>query len=588
MKNFNGEFDENNTETQNSSSKSWRSKAFYPLTEQKIMGAQAQLQDILFKGGEFPFDMKTSPIPDMGIDEPQPEPALPPSTDEQGFSVNVGPVDPALQKKAMDSAELQKRMKRMKKYVSDQLTEADASSVGLAGIFQGALYGAAFFESPKIIRKKRHFWKQKGDAFTKVEKYEDRPTVVNLDAWDCWPDPECEGHVEKGLGFFHRENMSLSDLQDLHAQVFPKKDIDDGDANTETYDYEYHKRGFDSLLKKAANGATPGPGTDQDKPTEASKTGHIAKLFEKFTFAGSVQNRFLRGLIKDLEGSDDMHTEAIVIFCNGEVIKAVANPFPGERRPYHMVPWTKIPGSCWGRGVAQKIFDPQKNVNRLTRMYIDNKRLSGNLMTAIDKSKLKRGENLEIYPGRNWEFDGGYSENDVSKLLQPIFFPDVTRGVLEAIATMVEWADQSSGIPRILEGQQGGDASTAFAENQRIMAASKQLGLVLKNFDMHAWVPIIESFYDWNMEFLKDPAVKGDYAIVATGFATFENRNIRKLDLERLLILSQQNPAVGSRVKPEPVVEDWARAGNIDPEKYLYTEDEMVARQAQKQEYQAL
>jgi len=218
-------------------------------------------------------------------------------------------------------------------------------------------------------------------------------------------------------------------------------------------------------------------------------------------------------------------------------------------------------------------------------MYIDNKRLSGNLMTAVDKSKLKNGESLEIYPGRNWEFEGAFQEGDVRKHILPITFPDVTEGVLEAIGTMVQWADQSSGIPRVLEGQPGTDSSTAYAENQRIAAASKQLGLVLKNYDMHAWVPIVESFYDWNMEFLKDDEVKGDFKIIATGFATFENRHLKKLDLERLLLMSQQLPALQVKIKSDPIVEDWALASNIYPDRYMLSPEEVAANmQAQKEE----
>jgi hypothetical protein len=171
-------------------------------------------------------------------------------------------------------------------------------------------------------------------------------------------------------------------------------------------------------------------------------------------------------------------------------------------------------------------------------------------------------------------------------LLQPIIFPDVTAGVLEAIGTMVAWADQSSGIPKILEGQPGQDSSTAYAENQRIASASKQLGLVLKNYDIHAWIPVVESFYDWNMEFLKDQAVKGDFQVIATGFATFENKHLRKLDLERLLMLSQQLQALQVKVKSDPIVEDWALAAGIDPDRYMLSKEEVAVKMEQQKNEQ--
>lgn len=579
-KNFNGQFDDNGGETSTRSSKAWRSKAFYPLTEQKVTAAQAQLQDILFKGGRFPYEIKSTPIPDDPEDMASAERvaeggAMSP---EQMAQVNA---------KAAEKQNLKARMKNMTKRMDDQFAETDAASVGLVSIFDGALYGTAFLESPKVVRKKRYKWVQKGKSYDKKEVYEDVPTVANLNPWDCWADPECGGMVDKGIGFFHREKLSAPGLQDLYDLVFPNGIEHSNDAESEEYEYDYNKKEFDALMANInKTGKTADRVNVDTGPNDAKESGHENRVYDVYNFAGAVQNKLLKEYIKDLDGSDARYSEVIIVFCNTKVIKCVLNPFPGQRRPYHMVPWTKVPGSAYGRGVAQKIFDAQKNVNRLMRMYIDNKRLSGNLMTAIDKSKLKRGESLELYPGRNFEFEGAFQDGDVRQMIQPIFFPDVTAGVLEAIGTMVQWADQSSGVPRILEGQPGSDSSTAYAENQRIAAASKQLGLVLKNYDIHAWVPIVESFYDWNMEFLKDPNVKGDYCIVATGFSTFENKHLRKLDLERLLLMSQQMPALSQKVKSDPIVEDWAIAGNIDPEKYLLSAEEVAAKMEQQQQQQ--
>ena len=576
-RNYKGEFDD--VEHRGSkSTAAWRSKAFYPLTEQKVSAAQAQLQDVLFKGGKFPYDVKTSPLPD--------DPAMQADAEKvvEGGGMLQNPQQ--IQAQAMKRGELDQRVKNMKRRLDDQFAECDAASVGLRSIYDGALYGTAFLESPRVIRKKRYRWEQKGKNFTKKEVYEDVPSVVNLNPWDCWPDPECEGMIQNGIGFFHRDRMSCLALHDLHNLVFPEG-IELKDAGSEEYEYEYNREEFDALLDSISQD-DPNRGVNHRGdigPNKASETGHANRIYDVYNFAGAVQNKYLTDFIDDIEGEDTSYSEVIVVMCNNHIIKCVRNPFPGQRRPYHMVPWTKVPGQAFGRGVSEKIFDAQKNVNRLMRMYIDNKRLSGNLMTAIDKSKMARGTDLTLYPGKNWEFEGSFQDADVRKLLQPIIFPDVTAGVLEAIGTMVAWADQSSGIPKILEGQPGQDSSTAYAENQRIASASKQLGLVLKNYDMHAWVPIVESFYDWNMEFLKDQSVKGDFSVIATGFATFENKHLRKLDLERLLLMSQQMPALQVKVKSDPIVEDWALAANIDPERYMMSKEEVAVKmEAQKKE----
>ena len=578
--NFKGEFDDAEHKGANASSP-WRSKAFYPLTEQKVTAAQAQLQDVLFKGGKFPYDIKGSPIPD--------DPAILADANKVVHGGQMLTRGREVEQKAMAKEELDQRVKNMRKRMDDQFAECDAASIGLTSLYEGALYGTAFLESPRITRKKRYKWNAtKNGDYSKTEAYEDVPTVVNLNPWDCWPDPECGGKVSDGIGFFHRERMSAPAINDLFELVFPSKDIEMKDADSEEYEYEYNKDQFEALLTDIGESDTGRLKTpvDNDGPNAAADTGHANKIYEVFNFAGAIQNKFLKEFIKGIKGKDNAFSEVIVVMCNARIIKCVLNPFPGKRRPYHMVPWTSIPGSAYGRGVAEKIFDAQKNVNRLMRMYIDNKRLSGNLMTAIDRSKLKRGCDLAVHPGKNWEFEGSFQDADVRRLLHPIIFPDVTGGVLEAIGTMVSWADQSSGVPKILEGQPGQDSSTAYAENQRISAATKQLGLVLKNYDMYAWVPIVESFYDWNMQYLKDNSVKGDFSVIATGFSTFENKHLRKLDLERFLMLSQQLPALQMKVKSDPIVEDWALAANLDPERYLLTEVQVADKMDKQQKDQ--
>ncbi len=573
--NFKGEFDAKKGK-QNPNS-NWRSKAFYPLTEQKVTTAQAQLQDILFKGGKFPYDIKGSPIPD----DPQIQ-----ADAEKGAEGGAIENPELINASANAKANLEQRIKNMKKRLDDQFAECDAASVGLMSIYDGALYGTAFLESPKTIRKKRYKWVTKGNNYVKKEVYEDVPTVVNLNPWDCFPDPECKGLVQDGIGFFHRERMSTSALYDLHDLVFPEN-LNMKGTDSETYEYEYIQDQFDALLDDITEdeGSGGSPSTEYVGPNTAEDTGHENRVHEVYTFAGSIQNKYLKNFIDDLRG-DRQFTEIIAVFCNERILKCVINPFPGFRRPFHMIPWSKLPGQPFGRGVAEKIFDAQKNVNHMIRLYIDNKRLSGNLMTAIDSDKIKRGSDISIYPGKNWEFEGSIGDTDVRKLIQAVALPDITGGVLEAIGTMVSWADQSSGVPAILEGQAGQSASTAYAENQRLAGASKQLGLVLKNFDIYAWVPIVESFYDWNMEFLKDPNIKGDYNIIATGFSTFENKHLRKLDLERLLLMSQQMQALSIKVKSDPIVEDWALAANIDPERYLLSPEEVAQKIQKSQEDQ--
>jgi hypothetical protein len=60
---------------------------------------------------------------------------------------------------------------------------------------------------------------------------------------------------------------------------------------------------------------------------------------------------------------------------------------------------------------------------------------------------------------------------------------------------------------------------------------------------------------------------------------------MKKLDLERMLIMSQQQPVVGARIKAAPLLEDWFQTSGLDVDRYLRSEAEaqMAAQQEQAQ-----
>lgn len=92
--------------------------------------------------------------------------------------------------------------------------------------------------------------------------------------------------------------------------------------------------------------------------------------------------------------------EAIVIIANDKVIlKASENPYFMQDRPIIAFQWDRVPKKFWGRGVAEKGFNPQKALDAELRMRIDALALISNPMVALDATRLPRGAKFEVYPG---------------------------------------------------------------------------------------------------------------------------------------------------------------------------------------------
>lgn len=103
--------------------------------------------------------------------------------------------------------------------------------------------------------------------------------------------------------------------------------------------------------------------------------------------------------------------EAIVTIINDEfVARAVANPFLMGDRSIVAYQHDTVPDRFWGRGVAEKGYNPQKALDAEIRARIDALALSTQPMMGIDATKIPRGETFAVRPGRNILTQGNPAE----------------------------------------------------------------------------------------------------------------------------------------------------------------------------------
>ena len=108
--------------------------------------------------------------------------------------------------------------------------------------------------------------------------------------------------------------------------------------------------------------------------------------------------------------------EAIVTIANEtELLKAIENPFRMKDRPIVAYQHEKVPGEFWGRGVAEKGYNPQKALDAELRARIDTLALVTSPMMGADITRLPRNPDMRIRPGKMWLTRGRPSE-----ILEPI------------------------------------------------------------------------------------------------------------------------------------------------------------------------
>ncbi len=107
------------------------------------------------------------------------------------------------------------------------------------------------------------------------------------------------------------------------------------------------------------------------------------------------------------EDDDGAMVEAIVTIANQSVLlRAMVNPFTMRDRSIVAFQFEKVPGRFWGRGVAEKGFNPQKALDAEMRARIDSLGFLSSPMIAVDGGRVPRGFKMEIRPGKVWMTQG--------------------------------------------------------------------------------------------------------------------------------------------------------------------------------------
>lgn len=586
----------------------WRSKHYYGVTRQKCRVALSLLYELVFQRGRVPYDLANTPISD---------------SEDAAVSQAVGerPED---------------RAKAMLKLLDDQFVEAKLDKKLRMLLRSGIEMGTGVLRGPFPVPRIRNQWiprlPEGGDKaleqivaqfavamqnaesagaqdqmqqissqqeaavqqFVQENRFYDLarreemyPDFDVVDLWDVWLDPNSET-VEDAVGVFERRVFNPEELAALtEAKNGKGKPIYDAQAIE------------DILTGNSAKGSVAYRYADMD--LSLSRGPHRERLtYENYqreittvTFTGSLPAHILDQYSRQSKGvdyggekslKDFKAVECIVEFCRGRVIRFERNAYPRQRRLYYIWRYAREAGSPYGWGLSDELEHSQSCFNGFLRLFLDNKRLAASVGKVIREGKvLNAGDTMK--PGWTMVVDENTAPRD-AVMFQTI--PDVSGNCLEALKFCEDWANVASGLPAFLEGDQvGHKANTAYEASELKTSAMKQLGVPIQAMDDDVIVPLVEAVYDWNMQFSENEAVKGDFTIQATGFATFKNKTLVGIELRNLLNLYLQAPQLFPAIDADAILRELERIGELPAGKFVLPEDKAAEKAAQQQESQA-
>ena len=94
--------------------------------------------------------------------------------------------------------------------------------------------------------------------------------------------------------------------------------------------------------------------------------------------------------------------EGIVWIANrSQLLKVVRNPFIMQDRSFVAFQWDTVPNRFWGRGIAEKGYNPQKALDAELRARIDSLALATYPVALVNGMMAPRNGDFSIRPGRN-------------------------------------------------------------------------------------------------------------------------------------------------------------------------------------------
>ena len=507
------------------------SEIFMMITEVKCRAAESWLRDILLDNGSPPWDLHTTPIPDLTPQQTQEiqnmfaERVLR-QVQELGQAPDMEQMRQIKEMVGQDyrftiMREAQMRADKMKLKIQDQFAQGGWEQAFNDFVTDIVTFPTAFIKGPIVRRQRTLGWTQNAEGRTTVEPIERlAPEYERVDPFRIYPEPGITNINDGYLFELHRmTRMELSDLIGVpgYDEDAIRKVLEEGNGTSWiNEDYELQK---DEEERKYY--AYMRPTTEYDA----------------LEFWGKVSGAMLIewGLSEEDVPDPAREYDANVWTVGNYVIKAVLNYDPLGEKPYAKTSFIKCPGAFWGKGIPEIIEDLQGVCNAAARALVNNMGIASGPQVEMNVEGLAPNEDItNLTPWRIWQTinDPTGSSAPAIKFNQPESRAAELVAVYEKFSRL---ADDHSGIPAYIYGDTNvqGAGRTSSGLSMLMGAAGKGIRQVVMHIDSDVVKPIVGRQFVYNMRYDEDESIKGDVEIVAKGainLAVKETVNMRRIE----------------------------------------------------------
>lgn len=573
-----------------------RSTVFINITRPYVDSAAARLSDLLLPTDDRNWSIRPSPIPELleALSDTTPledadtgEPLLQPpslenvplgapptnlpgvgdrSAEQMGAAPQkgAGGPQPPRQKTVSDiAAEEIEKANRMAeaatKQIDDWQIQTHYSAEVRKAIEDCSRLGTGILKGPypkKYRHRRAEMVEGEGALLALVEEI--APASMRVDPWNLYPDPDCGEDIHDGAYIFEKDYMTAKQIKDLAG--LPGY----SDAKLEQVLEEGPKR--------------------KSEVTRAGQLAYDEERFEVWYYYGFLGH-------EEYEAMGDVCSEplaqvpVILTLINDCIVKCAMSPLESGEFPFDIMPWQRRRGQPWGIGVARQINTAQRMLNAAVRNMMDNAGLSAGPQIILRKGVVTPADGTwEISPRKQWFVNEDADALQVQHAFMAIQIPSAQGELSQIIQFALQMAEQTTGMPMLLQGQGGqiGPAAetvggmTLLANN-----ASTVLRRMARTFDDCITEPHTRRYYEWLMLYGEDPEAKGDFVIDARGSSALVERDLQNQAVMQMAQLVM-NPAFG--INPQKWFEEACKVQRLDPKRFVFSPEEKAAQQQAAQQ----
>lgn len=539
----------------------YRSKVFLNITRPYVETAASKVIEVL-----SPTDARMWSI------EPTSVPSLPekPSPLVQAIQLAQQPQEPGQVDQVEEMIKAAKRAAAgAQTWIDDKLQECDFTGQLRQVVDESSLLGTGVMRGPTPgLSRSTKVERDPNTGEEKITMVEEVvPQSRKVSVWDAFPDPACGENIHNGQFFIEHDRMVERQVRDLVGQP------------------GYNQDALAKVIEEGprANAASLNALTPFESKDPAADRFHV------WYYHGFLKLEDVLAMGCECEEGDEIKNigvPVIVTIINDTPVKAHLSPVGDTRFPYDFMCWQKVAGSPFGIGIARQIRSCQAILNAHVRAMMENAGLSTGPQIILARGAIQPADgSWEITPRKVWYLKVDADIQDVNSAFNAVQIPSIQAELLAAIDFALKMAENVTGLPILLQGQQGPNGVPETVGGMQILVAnaSSLLRRMARIFDDSLIKPHIQAYYAYMMIYAEDDSIKGDFKVVAHGSTSLVSRDQRNMFITQVAPNMMANPAWG--IDPTRLFKKIGEvSGFEDAADLLFTPAELAELQKSQQQ----